>query len=438
MAEDLIKRRAFLGGATLLSAPLAAQQPSAPTPGMLPLEQLRNQYRYDLFEDFLPFMDKHVLDRRYGGFLCNTDRDGTNLSGRKVTWYEGRGIWAYSFLYNHLGKQQHYLDVARGSVEFILARKPKDEAALWPVSFTREGKPETPSDTAVYGDLFIAEGLAEYARATGDREYWDIARNVILKCVRIYDRPDYEPGIVASYNGPTPFPFPGARIQGVSMVLIRALGAMLDQHPDAELQAILDRAVDAVMNRHYNPEFDLNNELLEHDYSRPRGDLAQFVYTGHSIETLWMIAWEAVRTGNQGLFERAAERFRRHVEVAWDDVYGGVFRSLNHVDRNQWTLDKVLWAQEEVLIGSLLVYEHAGARWAAEMFSRMNAYVRARYPLRPHGYSLWIGTGDRKVTFEPHASRVENYHHPRHLMLNLLALDRMIARGGKPSEPFAA
>ncbi|HZT28608.1 MAG TPA: ABC transporter permease [Bryobacteraceae bacterium] len=28
---------------------------------------------------------------------------------------------------------------------------------------------------------------------------------------------------------------------------------------------------------------------------------------------------------------------------------------------------------------------------------------------------------------------LENYHHPRHLMLNLLALDRMIARGGKPS-----
>jgi len=38
----------------------------------------------------------------------------------------------------------------------------------------------------------------------------------------------------------------------------------------------------------------------------------------------------------------------------------------------------MLWAREEVLIGSLLAYEHTGAPWAAEMFSRMNDYVRAK------------------------------------------------------------
>ena len=434
-----MKRRSFLGAA-LAGTPVVAQpgQTGPPVQSLLPLAQLRDQYRYDLFEDYLPFLDRYVIDRQYGGFMCETDRDGRNLSGRKVTWYEGRGIWVYSFLHNHFGRQKHHLEVARRSVEFILAAKPEGEDTLWPVSFARDGKPETPPATAIYGDLFVAEGLAEYARAAGERKYWDIAKDLILKCVRIYDRPDYEPGIVASYTGPAASPFPGARIQGVSMVLIRALGPMLDQRADPELQTILDRALDAVINRHFNPDFDLNNELLEHDYSRPRGDLAQFVYTGHSIEALWMIAYEAVRTGNKGVFGHAVERFRRHVEVAWDGVYGGVFRSLNHVDRNLWALDKVLWAQEEVLIGSLLAYEHTGAPWAAELFSRMNAHVRAKYTLRPHGYPLWAVNGDRKVTFEPHAARVENYHHPRHLMLNVLALDRIIARGGKPSGVFDA
>jgi hypothetical protein len=33
---------------------------------------------------------------------------------------------------------------------------------------------------------------------------------------------------------------------------------------------------------------------------------------------------------------------------------------------------------------------------------------------------------DRKVTFEAHYDRIENYHHLRHLMLNLLALERMV------------
>jgi mannose/cellobiose epimerase-like protein (N-acyl-D-glucosamine 2-epimerase family) len=435
-----VKRRTFLSAGPLLTACPAAQAAQAAGPGgaLLPLEQLREQYRQDLFQDFLPFMDKYVIDREYGGFLCNTDRDGTNLSGQKATWYEGRGTWVYSFLYNNFGRNPHHLEVARKSVEFILRAKPEGADTLWPVAFTREGKPTTPPATPIYGDLFVAEGLAEYARATTERKYWDLARDLVLKCDRIYDRPDYDPDIVASYNGPAPVKFPGARIQGVSMVLILVTRQMLEQHPDRELQALLDRSLDAVMNRHYNPAFELNNELLHHDYSRPTNELVQFVYTGHSIETLWMIMAEAVRSRNQDLFERAAPRFRRHVEVAWDGVYGGVFRSLNDVDHNQWALDKVLWAQAETLIGSLLIYEHTGAPWAAGIFSRMNAYVRSKYLLQPHGFSLWISEGDRKVTYQPHATRVENYHHPRHLMLNLLALDRIIARGGKPTGLFRA
>jgi mannose/cellobiose epimerase-like protein (N-acyl-D-glucosamine 2-epimerase family) len=230
------------------------------------------------------------------------------------------------------------------------------------------------------------------------------------------------------------------------MVLIRIISQMLQQRADLELEKILSHSVDAVLNHHYNPAFQLNNELLNHDYSRPANELSQFVYTGHSIETLWMVLSEAVRTRNRQLFDTAAARFQRHVEVAWDPVYGGVLRSLNDVDQNLWSLDKVLWAQEEVLIGTLCIVEHAGAAWAREMFGKMFAYVRDKYPLQRYGYPLWIIHADRKVTFEPRPpeappfseeQRVENYHHPRHLMLNLLSLDRMIRRGGTASGLFA-
>ena len=222
------------------------------------------------------------------------------------------------------------------------------------------------------------------------------------------------------------------------MVLLRVIGQMLERRADAELEKILTRSVEAVIRYHYNPEFQLNNELLNHDYSRPSSDLAQFVYTGHSIETLWMVMAEALRTKNRELFRTAAERFQRHVEVAWDQVYGGVFRSLNNVDQNVWALDKVLWEQEEVLIGTLCLVDQNGDAWAREMFGRMFNYVRAKFQLERYGYPLWIVQGDRKVTFErkpaPHPpfgeqQRVENYHHPRHLMLNLLRLDRMTRPG---------
>jgi N-acylglucosamine 2-epimerase len=145
---------------------------------------------------------------------------------------------------------------------------------------------------------------------------------------------------------------------------------------------------------------------------------------------------EAVRIRDRSLFEEAARRFRRHVEVAWDDVYGGVFRNLQHVDRNIWSLDKVLWAQEEVLIGALMAVEHLGLGWANDLFAKMYEYVIEEYPLERHGHALWILGADRQVTYEEQASRVGNYHHPRHLMLNLLSVNRILARGGGVSGVF--
>jgi N-acylglucosamine 2-epimerase len=426
-----MQRRQFFG---LVPGLAAAAQTRAESPAGLALEKLRDQYRHDLFDDFLPFMEKYVVDHDYGGFLCNTDRDGTKLSTQKTAWYEGRGIWVYSFLYNHLAKERKYLEVARKSAEFILKSKPAGPDGLWPKTFHRDGTPSSPPDTAIYGDLFIAEGLAEYSTACGDPRYWDLGKQIVLKCVRIYDRPDYEPRIGETYLGPGASPFPGARIQGVWMVLLRIATEMLRTRRDPEIEQIAARCVDAVMNHHFNPAFELNNELLNHDLSRPTNEYAQLVYTGHAIETLWMVLYEAVRRRDKPLFETAATRFRRHVEVAWDGVYGGVFRNLQHVDNNIWSLDKVLWAQEEVLIGALCVIEHTGAPWAREMFAKMFDYVQAKYPLRRYGFSLWITAADRKVTFERHAGRVENFHHPRHLMLNLLALERLIRRGGQPSD----
>lgn len=447
-----MNRREFLGtsaAAALIGPPapdVAGQarpgnvkSPRTASPSGLPLPALREQYHRDLFDDFLPFMDKHVIDSERGGFMCNTDYTGERANDDKTSWYEGRGIWVYAFLYNNLAREQRYLDVARRSVDLVLRIKPEGEDDLWPRGFTREGKPLTRANGEVYGDLFIAEGLTEYSKATGQREFWDMAKRLMMKCVRLYDRADYQPAIGQTYLGAGARPFPGARIQGVWMVLIRLATQMLEVRSDADIERVAARCVDALMNHHYNPEFRLNNELLNHDLTRPTNEYAQLVYTGHSIETLWMVLYEAARLKDKRLFETCAERFKRHVEVAWDDVYGGVFRNLMNVDENVWTLDKVLWAQEEVLIGSLFIFEHTGADWAREMFSRMFDYVRSTFPLKRHGSPIWMYGGNRRVEFEEFKTRpkrIENFHHPRHLMLNLLCLERMFKRGGKPSDLF--
>lgn len=428
-----MKRRDFIAGPMIASTVLTAEKDTvrmAETLAGLTLKQLREQLRRDLFDDFLPFMDRHVIDRQYGGFLCDTGYDGSRSDEKKYTWYEGRGIWVYSFLYKHIAPEPKFLEIARRSLEFILKNEPAGDA-LWAKAFTREGKPLTGPDPEVYGDLFVAEGLTAYAAAAGEPSRLEHAKRLLKKCVRIYDRPDYNPRIGRTYLGPDAPDFAGARIQGVWMVLLRLATQMLEQQADAELEQLSARCREALLQHHYNPEFDLNNELVNHDLSRPADLYAQLVYPGHAIEVSWMLLDEAVRLKDEALFQLAAARFKRHVEVATDRVYGGIFRGLKDVNQNVFTLDKVLWAQEEVLIGALLVIEHTGAAWAKDLYEQMFRYVRAKFPLKTYGSPLWMYQSDRKVTFDAFLKspkRVENYHHPRHLMLSLLAVERMMQR----------
>ena len=435
--RDAMSRRVFQRSLVVAPALFSLSKPKSmprnPSESYpLNLLAMRDQYRADLFHDYLPFVEKFVIDREHGGFQCSVRPNGELVSPVKRAWFEGRGTWVFSFLYNNVAKEQKYLDIAAGSVRLIQKSKPKDPDEFWPKTLNRDGSPDGGPDTEVYGDMFIAEGLAEFSRATGERKYWDQAREIVLKCVRRYDRSDYHPTIGQTYLGPTAPDFPGARIEGVWMVFIRTAYQMLAMHADPELLAIVDRSINALLNHHFNPRFRLLNELMNHDLSRPKNEYEQLVYAGHAIETLWMILYEARRRNDAELFDRAAAMFRRHCEVAKDRVYGGLFRNLMNVDQNAWTLDKTLFPQQEALIGSLCLIEETGDAWAVEFYTELDRYVRAKFPMRSLHSPLWQVAGNRQVDPTPDMTRAENYHQPRFLMLNLLAVERMIARKGKP------
>lgn len=409
---------------------LAAMAPWAMAETRLDWKAERAKYRKDLFEDYLPFHEKYVVDKQHGGFHCTVTPKGELISAGKTAWYEGRGTWVFSFLYNHFGREQKYLDIAARSLKLVEKSRPKGDE-FWPKAMERDGHAASAADTEVYSDLFIAEGMAEYSQAAKDGRYWEDAKQIVLKCVRRYDRADYHPAIGQTYLGPGAPRFAGARVLGVWMVLIRATTQMLRMKADAELQKINDRCVDAIVNRHYNPRFQLLNELINHDLSRPRDDYEKFVYAGHAIETLWMAMDEAVRRKDAALFDRTAGMFRRHCEVAKDRVYGGLLRNLRNVDTNDWTMDKTLFPHQEALIGSLLMVDQTGDAWAQEFYKAIDAYSRAHFPMKKIGSPLWQVIGDRHVTITPDMQRAENYHHPRFLMLNLLATERLLARKGK-------
>ena len=147
-----MRRRAFLtaaastalapglkGGSFGASRPAPAQTTFADgSLGGLPLAKLRDRYRME-FDEFRDFFDKHVVDREYGGFTCSVNHDGTPINANKTAWFEGRGIWCYSFMYNHnLAREEKYLDCAKRSVDFIMKHRPAGND-YWPAAYAQDG-----------------------------------------------------------------------------------------------------------------------------------------------------------------------------------------------------------------------------------------------------------------------------------------------------------
>ena len=433
-----MKRRSFLNAAGTASAASAIGLGCGKTETQLELvirtdklagmtiPELREQYRSDLYDEFLPFAERFVIDNEYGGFMTGVDRDGTRLDTGKGTWDQGRGIWIFSFLYNNIDHDPKWLEAARKAAEFILKTRPKGDT-LWHRQFTREGAPVGEPDSVIYSDLFVANGLQEYSKAAGG-EYWDIAREILLKCVDIYDN---RPGYASLKPTDTSPGVDRPRIFSHWFQMGRLALQMLEKKSDPSVETVMDRCIDAIMKAHFNLGFRLNTEYVNHDMSPIEGDYGQEI-TNHAQEVLWLIMNEAVRRKDRWFFETAAERFKRHVEVLWDDVYGGLF-TLKHADNNIWSTGKPLWLQVEVLFGTMSLIELTGDPWAKEWFARMYSYVRDKFYLKQRGLPMWIDGGDRKVTFDPHTRRVGIFQQPRHLMLNLLALDRIIKNGGKLS-----
>jgi N-acylglucosamine 2-epimerase len=456
-----VKRRAFL-----ILAGAGAVRPASARPGTgqavsgpcreaaaelrlagMSLTELRQRLHDQLFQAVLPFWDKHGIDPEYGGVMCSLDYDGTLVNTGKNLWFLGRAIWVYSFLYNHFRKDPDFLTVARKTKEFVF-KYALQQDGWWAEELSREGKVLRPYSGDTEGMYHLAEGLHEYAVASGDEQSHETALALLKKLFREFNSPAFR------YRG-ADFPYlwgsPRAvRPQGLWFLNLTLATQMLERANDNEIASIADSSVDAIVNRHFNSEIGLNTEMLYFDFTRPKEE-AQKSRFGHSIEALWMVMEEAGRRGDEKLWNTCAERIHRHLNAGWDYIYGGLSQWVN-VDHPsyRWPVEtppgtrlvfhfvgeyeylKCMWCQNEVLIATLNVWERTRAEWAAEYFGMAYRVTNEKFWQSERGYPAGAMLfADRRMTIQPHVGRQDNFHPIRQLMLNILTLERIMP--GPPS-----
>lgn len=388
--------------------------------------QLLRFYREHLLEDIMPFWLKHTIDREYGGILNRVSDDGTVLSTDKYMWSQGRALWTFSALYNEMGHDRKWLEIADGIAEFII-RHGRNEQGDWYFSVRRDGQPAEPPKS-VYVDAFAICGLTEYARATGNRQALELAVDSFHRTKgKLYEHASLptEPHRIPQ----------GMQSHGPFMIFAHTyyeLGRLTNQ---AEILRESLKLAEIVMEQHVKPGPEVLLEFVLPGGGEADSDAGRTFLPGHAIESMWFLERIFAWFNKPEYVSLAFRAVRWHLEKGWDPQHGGIFLACHTQGGTPvWHSpdSKVWWPACESLYALLRAYEATGEQWCLDWYWKVHEYAFSAYPNREHGE--WFQNLDR--TGKPIPVVVKNlavkdpFHLPRALIHAIAVLRRLSGADG--------
>jgi cellobiose epimerase len=141
------------------------------------LEQLKKEVTEDLTRNILPYWSAKMVDNVNGGFYGRIDgNDKVYPEAEKGGILNARVLWTYSSAYRVLGDTS-YLRLAKRAKDYILAHFIDSKYGGAYLSLKADGAPSN-TRKQVYTNAFFIYALAEYNRATGDKQALAEARKI--------------------------------------------------------------------------------------------------------------------------------------------------------------------------------------------------------------------------------------------------------------------
>ncbi len=343
------------------------------------IEELIATHRDGLLEDTLPFWLRHGLDRERGGLLNYLGADGSVLHTDKAVWIQSRFAWLTALLYNEVERREEWLDASRSCIEF-LERHCFDTDGRMFFEVTRDGRPLR-KRRYLFTETFGAIAFSEYARATGDRQRLERAKDLYRLIICYYQNPGLLP----------PKVFPQTRqmkSHAMPMILLATTQQLRRNGDDPLYERTIQDSLRQVFEHFMRPDLEAvlenvgpNGEMLE-------GPEGRVITPGHAIETSWFIMEEGRHRGDRNLIEKACTILDWSLKWGWDREFGGI---LYYVDvegkpPEQYEHDmKLWWPHTEALYACLLAHHLTGEKRYEEWYERIHEWSYERFPDPEHG-----------------------------------------------------
>ncbi|MCH5234732.1 MAG: AGE family epimerase/isomerase [Muribaculaceae bacterium] len=388
------------------------------------LSHWKDHYKNDLLNNILPFWLENGLDKVNGGIYTCLDREGKLYDPTKSVWFQGRAGFIFSYAYNNIARKPEFVEASKSYIDFI-EKYCFDKDGRMYFEVTADGKPLR-KRRYVFSECFATIAMAEYSKASGDKNYADKALKLFKDILYFIETP----GLLE----PKYLPTQPAIGHSITMILINTASVVRSVVNDPILDKRIDASIEQ-LKKFIHPEYKALLEMVS-----PEGELidtinGRVINPGHCIETAWFLLDEAKYRGwNQGkgkeIKEMALQILDWSWEWGWDEEFSGIinFKDCKGYPAQDYSQDmKFWWPQTEGIIATLLAYEATGDDKYLEMHKKVNDWTYSHFPDKE--FPEWYGYLHRDGTVAQSAKGnifKGPFHIPRMMIKSQLLIDNIL------------
>jgi N-acylglucosamine 2-epimerase len=300
---------------------------------------------------------------------------------------QGRQVWTFSTMYNQVEQRPEWLTIARHGAEF-LRKYGSDEAGNFYFSLTRDGRPLV-QPYNIFSDCFAAMAFSQFAQASGEEEYRELARKIYHNILRRSDNPK---GKYEKSTGERQL-----RNFALPMILSNLVLELEEVLDPADVETTLDRSIHDVMEVFLKPDSGLIHEFVQPDGSLHDSFDGRLLNPGHGIEAMWFMMDIGCRRDDQQLIKRATQTVLDILDHSWDKEYGGIFYFLDAQGHPPQQLEwdqKLWWVHLETLVALSKARVLAPGDKVEQWYTRVHDYTWSHFP--DPEYGEWYGYLNRR------------------------------------------
>ena len=394
-------------------------------------KELAHFYRRHLLQEVMPFWEARTEDKDSKGYLTCFDRAGNLTDANKYIWFQGRQLWMFSALYNHVQQRSCWLDLAKCGRDYITNQAYAGEGR-WNYQLDRQGNVKHRT-ISIFTDMFVLQGLCEYSRASRSQDDLPLIEATYQAIQRNTKDPDFKDIFHGTWS-------PRYKRHGIYMMALNTAQLAEQVLGTEHTKPLIDLCLEQILDVFVKEEYEALFESVGRDGALIDDPEGRVLNPGHALESMWFCLEEGRRRKDQALIDKSVQVIDWMYQRGHDPQHGGMFAFLDfsgaepkqmdwHKETNMNWHDKPWWVLSESMYALALAAVATGRSDMLERFLDLQDWSQKYYydPQYGEWYAECYRDGRVKLTDKGTPWKAV-YHLPRALMELMLLFEKCSQR----------